>query len=157
MWSEPRTWDELLSDIRGGGERADDAAVAVGLLLEEPRDPDAIRLVLGDAFAEVELDADEREQLVDLLAGHVEDVRGVSPSVVWALGKDSSDRAVAALGTVVNAGVRGRVSDDIAYQAVAAVTAGRSSQAAAIAQRAVGIKSVAARSLALGWRASAGR
>jgi hypothetical protein len=91
----------LLNDLEAGGERSEEAALALGLLLERVSGvrpsgkPFPIARVLDEKLAAVRLSASDVERILDRLisvAGRTRD-----PSAIWALAASRDPRIVAPL------------------------------------------------------------
>jgi hypothetical protein len=121
------TVEELLAAIRPGGEEADEAALALGLLLEDrnPDDDTQIASVVGRELAARRLSRAEHDAAVDGLIAYLQDTPKPRPSAVWVLTKSYEPRIVPTLITLLDASLDDPHAAPIAYQAlVGIVTAG---------------------------------
>src|SRR3954453_14742805 len=98
------TVEQLLDALRRGGpvaqpdepDEADDAALVLGLLLEDrpPVDDGGVASVLGEELARRRLTPAERAAAVDGLVAYVEDVERPRAGAVWALNKGYEARSI---------------------------------------------------------------
>src|SRR3954471_23055848 len=111
--------------ISRGGEEADLAIRALGLLIEREKvshpggDDGGVEELLGPELAAPKLTPLAIHEAVDLLISHLTAVRIPEPGIVWALTKSFDPRIVPHLAALLQ-----RVVDDPAHQAVASQVVG---------------------------------
>jgi hypothetical protein len=115
--------DQLLEEIRGGGDGAKEAAVTLGLLIERARRPPGaddqdIAEVIAPEFADRHLTDAERDQALDGLIAYVSGEPLPLPLAVWALGKSADDRAAPALAGVLERTLDESEHEHLSYQAL---------------------------------------
>lgn len=115
--------DELLADVRAGGDDAEEAAVTLALLIErgsrpEGADDSDIDAALLPQYAGKHLTAAEREQAIQGLL----EIVGAEPfppaTAVWALSKSFEARVAPALIGVLERSVEDPEREHLAYQAL---------------------------------------
>ena len=121
------TLEDLLAAVPQGGEEAQEAALALGLLIEDrpPADDAGLAAVVGRDLAARRLSPAERDAAVDGLLAYLRDTAEPHPMAVWALTKSYEPRTVPALIALLERHVDNPRAAPLAYQAlVGVVTAG---------------------------------
>jgi hypothetical protein len=117
------TVDDLLAELRAGGDGAKEAAVTLGLLIERARRPpgsddEDIADSLAPEFADRHFSPDEEQQAIDGLISYVSEEHEPLPLAVWALGKSADKRAAPALVSVLERTLDQPSHQHLAYQAL---------------------------------------
>lgn len=94
---------QLMDAIRRGGDQAEEAALALGLLIERERtnrplgDDGGVQLILGEQMAKQRFSEVELKSAVHELIRYVNETPNPHPSAVWALTKSYDGRIVTPL------------------------------------------------------------
>lgn len=139
--------EQLIENIKEGGEEGDEAAVLLGLLIEQERafrplgDDGGVRELIGPKLAARGLSTEELDHAVSLLISYIEEASEPESGAIWALNKSGDSRSVPGLVKLF-----GRIVDDpsqvsLAYHALQGIIINGlesrySSMAAAVVQRA---------------------
>ena len=121
------TVEELLAGVRRGGEEAHEAALALGLLLEDrrPEDDPGIAVVVGPELAARRLSQVERDAAVEGLMEYLRDTPEPHVMAAWALAKSAEPRTVPVLIELLDSRLADPDAVPLVYQAlIGIVTAG---------------------------------
>jgi hypothetical protein len=117
------TVEDLLAAVRRGGAEAHEAALALGLLIEDrpPDDNAGVAAVVGGDLAARRLSPTELNAAVDGLISCLQDTDEPHPMAVWALTKSYEPHAVPALIALLDRRIDDPRAVPLVYQALVGV------------------------------------
>lgn len=142
MHNKPLT--DLMKRIREGGKQAREAALTIGLLIEQEKvrrkssDDGGVGAVLGASWAGTRLTAGEVEFAVDQLIAYLNETPEPDATAIWAVSKSYDSRIVPTLAELVDRFASDPMREGIAAEALLGViNAGIGSKHDSIAMAAV--------------------
>jgi hypothetical protein len=135
--------DRIVQEIREGGEDANEAALTLGLLIEQekvhrpaPGDDGGVREILGDELANYRLTREELEAAIDQLVDYIDETPEPEAMAVWALTKSHDPRTVPHLIALLDRVIDEPEKEHLAYQALIGITSFDDEQAVSAVRRA---------------------
>ena len=116
---------KIMASIYRGGMEAEEAAFALGLLIEREKrrtgNNDGTGIYLGERLANRRLSETELTNAVDALIKYIEETTEPHPRAVWALTRSHEPRTVRPLINLLNRFLTSPGHEDLAYQALVGV------------------------------------
>lgn len=120
--------DELIETIQRGDERAHEAALTLGLLIEREcvrrpaGDDGGVRMILGEKWAKRRLSEEELNHAVDRLIDYTNQTAEPHPMAVWALTKSHDIRTLDCFIGLLDRILSDPAREHLAYQALIGTT-----------------------------------